>query len=95
LFDPNPVNPVNIAGVRQTQYGLASRLELGTISNKIMRFVLTKHAQEEILRRHIPKDLVVDITQAPDQIVEEHGGIISRQPIAIWRNNRLLTHLSV
>ena len=46
-----------------------------------MRFSLTKHAQEEILRRHISKDLVDEITQAPDQIVEEHGDIMCYQSL--------------
>ena len=44
-----------------------------------MRFVLTKHAQIEMMRRRIPEDLVNQIAHAPEQVVKEHGDIVCYQ----------------
>lgn len=46
-----------------------------------MRFGLTRHAQAEMLRRHIPETLVNQIAQSPEQIVKEHGDILCYQSI--------------
>ena len=47
-----------------------------------MRFVLTRHAQAEMLRRHIPETLVNQIAQSPGQIVKEQGDILCYQSIS-------------
>lgn len=46
-----------------------------------MRFVLTRHAQIEIMRRRIPENLVDKIVNAPGQVVKEHGDIVCHQSI--------------
>lgn len=44
-----------------------------------MRFILTKHAQTEIIRRRIPDVLVDQVSKFPEQIVKEHGDIVCHQ----------------
>ena len=44
-----------------------------------MRFVLTRHAQIEMMRRRIPENLVNQIVNAPEQVVKEHGDIVCYQ----------------
>ena len=44
-----------------------------------MAFVLTKHAQAEMLRRGIPEDLVVRVLSVPDQVVSERAGLMAYQ----------------
>ena len=44
-----------------------------------MRFVLTKHARIEMIRRRIPEALVNQVAYAPEQVVKEHGDIVCHQ----------------
>lgn len=39
-----------------------------------MRFRLTKHATEELRLRSIPRQLVDEVMDQPQQIVDEYGG---------------------
>ena len=39
-----------------------------------MRFTLTGHAEEELARRMIPRDLLDSVMENPEQVVPEYGG---------------------
>ena len=41
-----------------------------------MNFVLSKHAESEMLRRQIAREQVESLTGHPDQIGEAHGGLV-------------------
>jgi len=41
-----------------------------------MNFVLSKHAESEMLRRQIAREQVESLTGHPDQIVGAHGGLV-------------------
>jgi hypothetical protein len=38
-----------------------------------MSFKFTRHAEEEMLRRQIPRELVEAVLEKPDEIVDEYG----------------------
>lgn len=38
-----------------------------------MKFKISRHAEEEIRHRNIPKDLLAPILETPQQTVEEYG----------------------
>lgn len=44
-----------------------------------MNFVLSKHAENEMLRRQISREQVESLMEHPDQIVEAHGGLVCYQ----------------
>ncbi len=39
-----------------------------------MEFKFTKHAEEEMKRRKIPREFIESVLDSPQQIVEEYGG---------------------
>ena len=42
-------------------------------------FSISKHAEEEMLRRQISPEQVASLMEHPDQIVEAHGGLVCYQ----------------
>jgi len=44
-----------------------------------VNFVLSKHAENEMLRRQISREQVESLMKHPDQIVEAHGGLVCYQ----------------
>ena len=44
-----------------------------------MSFTISKHAEEEMHRRHISLQQVESLMRHPDQIVEAHGGLVCYQ----------------
>jgi hypothetical protein len=47
-----------------------------------MNFVLSKHAENEMLRRQISREQVESLMEHPDQIVEAHGGLVCYQCVS-------------
>ena len=39
-----------------------------------MKFELSQHAEEELARRPIPRDLLDEVLHSPQQVVPAHGG---------------------
>ena len=44
-----------------------------------MNFTISKHAEEEMVRRQISLEQVAFLMDHPDQIVEAHGGLVCYQ----------------
>ena len=45
----------------------------------MLKFTISKHADEEMARRHISNQQVESLMNNPDQIVEAHGGLVCYQ----------------
>ncbi len=45
----------------------------------MLKFTISKHADEEMARRHIFIQQVESLMDNPDQIVEAHGGLVCYQ----------------
>jgi hypothetical protein len=44
-----------------------------------LNFTISKHAQEEMVRRQISLEQIASLMGRPDQIVEAHGGLVCYQ----------------
>jgi hypothetical protein len=48
-----------------------------------MDYTISKHANEEMLRRKIELEQVESLMRHPDQIVEAHGGLVCYQCLSL------------
>lgn len=56
-----------------------------------MNFKLSKHAEEELVRRQIPRAFVNEVLEQPAQIIPERGYTKAYQSKAgLWRRQNLL-----
>lgn len=55
-----------------------------------MRFRLTKHAEEELVLRSIPRDFLQQVLDHPQQIVLEYGGRKAYQSKLDFGSGRML-----
>ena len=55
-----------------------------------MNFILTKHAQEQLLDRNIPLELVRFVLENPEQVVEERGKNVYQSRVEINGKTQLL-----
>ena len=60
-----------------------------------MSFRISKHAREELARRDIGLEEVEAVLAAPEQIVEEHGGIVCYQSRVIHSGKPYLLRVMV
>jgi len=44
-----------------------------------LNFTISRHAEEEMIRRQISLEQLASLMDHPDQIVEEHGGLVCYQ----------------
>lgn len=54
-----------------------------------MKFRLSAHAQRECKGRRLPADVLESVLQAPQQIVDAHGGLRAYQSQIQWPHGKM------